>query len=148
MRKVVLIAAFTLGMISNATAQGKISIRCSFDSGNAADYVGSEIKQKRLPKGDLPPLTFDQINARENTGRMITSSGTNDVLVITGPIGSVHLLENTGYGNINITTVFNVSQITFTKTVAAVHSRHNASPQGTSTNPIPSQYYGTCIASP
>jgi hypothetical protein len=148
MRQVILIAALTLGMTSNVTAQGKLSIRCSFDSGNAADFVGSDIKQKRLPKGDLPPLTFDQINARENSARLITSTGTNDVFVSTGRVGSVHLLENTGYGNMNITTVFNISQITFTNSVAAVHSRHNASPQGSSTNPIPSQYYGSCVALP
>ena len=82
MHKIVIISAFTLGMISNVTAQGKLSIRCSFDSGNAADFVGSDIKQKRLPKGDLPPLIFDQISARENSARLITNTGTNDVLVL------------------------------------------------------------------
>jgi hypothetical protein len=135
-------------LLNNTNAQSKISIRCQFDTGNSAEYVGQDIRQKRQATGDLPPLTYDQINARENSARLITGTGTNDVYVMTGAIGSVHLMESTGYGNLNITTVFNISQITFKNSVPAVHSRHNASPRGNSTNPIPSQYYGSCLALP
>jgi hypothetical protein len=132
----------------SSISQEKFSMRCQFKVGNSAEYTSSDIKMKRLPGNDMAPLIFDQISIKNSSGRLISNAGTNDVFVLSGRVGSIHLLETTAFGNLNITTVFNISKISVSNSVEAVHSRHNAFPEGAKTSPLPSQYYGSCTAMP
>jgi hypothetical protein len=86
-------------------------------------------------------LIFDNVDVGKQTGRVIGNQGGENILAV-GGVQVLHLLEQTGTGNMNMTSVF-ASADPKTGFLRAVHSRHIHI-----RGPIPSQYYGTCEATP
>jgi hypothetical protein len=87
----------------------------------------------------MPEVIFDQINVKAGTARIISNNGAGSLTAILGD-DSVHLLEITGSGNMNITTIYNPVNPKLNRNYPVVHSRHVQTGAG----PYPSQYIGTC----
>jgi len=84
-------------------------------------------------------LVFDQLDTKKGTGRMIGNVGSENVQVLVGDGNSIHIIERTPSGNMNITTVFN-PQRKNSNEYPIVHSRHLNLNGG----PLTSQYVGLC----
>lgn len=84
-------------------------------------------------------IVFDQIDKKNGTARMIGNNGAENVIAIDGR-DSVHLVEITASGNMNITTIFQQRDAR-RNSFAGVHSRHVTLMSG---GPLPSQYVGLC----
>ena len=117
-----------------------VSVRCKFSHGQATDFDKGKPTTSRVPGSDMPDLVYDQIDTQKGTARLIGNQGAGDVTVYRAGNDSVHLLEMTGAGSLNSTTIY---QLFATKGVShqypVVHSRHI-----NSMSPYPSQYLGTC----
>jgi hypothetical protein len=115
------------------------TIKCSFSSGVFTDFDTGKPRSEPTKPGDLPDLIFDQIQQDSNKARFIGNKGATDVLVVRG-IDSTNLIESTGSGNLNLTTVYRIEKLSPSAGVPVVHSRHVAAQSGL----IPSQYWGVC----
>ncbi len=142
-RIIVLLA--TLGIHCSASAQAMLSVRCTFSNGNSASYVGGDVKQSRAQNETLS-IVYDQISSRDRTARMIGNSGATDVGAMFTEGGRLHLIELTAVGNLNVMTLFNYQQLTPGAHVPSVYSRHVAFSRGETVQPLPSQYYGSCVS--
>jgi hypothetical protein len=136
----VLIASFA----SSATASedtfsrlvGSRSLQCTFGPGASADWKsGKPFVQEN--KFDTV-LQFDAIDLKAKKARLIGNQGASDVAALVTPAG-VTFIEETGFGNLSITTVFS-DYAKGTREFVVVHSRHI----GGLGSPLPSQYHGTC----
>ncbi len=110
--------------------------KCSFTDGFFTEFKSNKQTSSRDKKMD--DMTFDQIDIKKGSGRMIGNTGAENVQVLNGD-NSIHIVERTLSGNMNITTIFNTSQNT-TGGYPVVHSRHI----NLMSNPLPSQYVGLC----
>jgi len=131
---IILLAAITLSLHSVAQT---LSVRCKFSDGQVTDFdkgVPSTVKTN-----DLSELVFDQIDTKKGTARLIGNQGAGTIQVFRG-MESIHLIEATDSGNMNITTIFLSTKIKSQTTFPVVHSRHVS----TYTGPLPSQYVGVC----
>jgi len=86
----------------------------------------------------MPELVFDQIDTAKGTGRLIGNIGVENVQVLKGH-NSIHIVEITKTGNMNITTIFDKNKINYNE-FPVVHSRQMYSIN----QPLPSQYVGLC----
>lgn len=85
-------------------------------------------------------LQFDAIDRHAGTARMIGNQAAADVAILLSP-SALTFIEQTTFGSINVTTVFE-TQVPHSPTgFIAVHSRHATGMIGP---PLPSQYHGTC----
>jgi len=136
-----LIAIFTLMTSAEPSLAQKrtTTIKCSFSSGVFTDFDTGKPRSEPTKPGDLPDLIFDQIQQDSNKARFIGNKGATDVLVVRG-IDSTNLIESTGSGNLNLTTVYRIEKLSPSAGVPVVHSRHVAAQSGL----IPSQYWGVC----
>ncbi len=116
------------------------SIRCVWQQGSSGDWEGGKLQAKLIP-GDLPPSTFDAIDLKNKTARLIGNVGTADVLALSSPMG-ISFLEYTPIGNFNLTTVF--ADYSANGDFIAVTSRHVMLPKA----PLVSQYHGVCKKPP
>lgn len=123
--------------LSNTALSQTISLRCKFSSGQVTEFDKGRLTTKRA--GDLSEIIFDQIDLKKQSARMIGNAGAETLPVIEGT-SSVHLLEVTGTGNLNVTTIFGIKNAKENQ-FSVVHSRHITLSGG----PLPSQYLGTCI---
>ena len=89
---------------------------------------------------EVMEVTFDQLDSDDGQGRMIASNGNADVQVINGAF-SMTLIEITGLGGVNMTSLHIGNGYAHSRKVQAVFSRHPAIP----TALLPSQRVGTCI---
>ena len=113
------------------------SFRCSFSDGYVTDFKTNKPVTNR-DKNKFTDLTFDQLDVKKGSGRMIGNSGATDVGVINGD-NSIHIIEQTKSGNMNITTIFNPS-VKNSSNYPVVHSRH----VNIFDEPLTSQYVGLC----
>ena len=117
-----------------------LSVRCTFPDGITTKFAKELSKQERA--GGFSDVVFDQIDLAAGTARLIGNIGVETVQAFRGD-NAIHLVEFTGSGNLIVTTIFNVAQISPSNRVPVVHSRHvNLSGSG----PFPSQYWGYCIS--
>ena len=113
------------------------SVKCKFTSGQVTTFDKGTPATSR--NNDMPDLIFDQIDVKKQTARMIGNVGAETIKVLLGD-DSVHLLEYTKSGNINVTTIFYIQNTIKNSDFPVVHSRHmNA--QGA----FPQQYLGLCV---
>ena len=112
------------------------SLKCSFGPGTHADWSGDEVKV-HTSRYDVT-IHFDSIDLKSQTARMISNAGSADIVVFPTPSG-VTFIEKMLSGNISITTVFTRYKKGETSFIA-VTSRH----MNLMSNPLPSQYHGTC----
>jgi hypothetical protein len=112
------------------------SFRCNFSDGFFTEFKSNKQSSSRDKKFD--DITFDQIDLKKGSGRMIGNAGAENVQVLSGD-NSIHIFERTMTGNMNITTIFNTGKSNLTN-YPVVHSRHVNIMDG----PLPSQYVGFC----
>ena len=89
-------------------------------------------------------LEIDEIDTDSGSGRVTGTAGPADVTALL-TLSSLHFMERSVTGTLNITTVF--SGEPGTKTFRAVHTRHDYLPlslPGYVSDPSVSQHYGIC----
>jgi len=123
-------------LISTEVFSQTQSFRCNFSDGLSTNWDSGKPSSKR--SSDLSELIFDQVDIKKSSGRMIGNSGTENVQVLSGD-GSLHIIERTTSGNMNITTIFSPTKKNSNE-FPVVHSRHINLMGG----PLPSQYVGLC----
>lgn len=126
--------------ISINSSAANLSIRCTFPKGVATDFDKGYPNDKKTPKGDLPDLIFDRIDLEKKTARMIGNVADDSIVALRG-YDSINFLEQTGAGNIILTTVFYHSKLQSHLTVPVTHSRHNVGLDG---KVLVSHYWGSC----
>jgi hypothetical protein len=132
--KKLLIGLLVLSAHLTTVAQ-TFSVRCKFSDGQVTDFEKGTPHTVR--KSDMSDLVFDQIDTKKNSARLIGNVGVETVKVIDGT-NVIHLIEITGSGNMNLTTLYVTNKSAATFPVA--HSRHVTS----ATSALPSQYVGLC----
>ena len=114
------------------------SIECDFGKGTEALWEKGKLKLVASDFGAAVKIAFESIDAKEGKARLNGNLGGRDVLVFFTGSG-ITFLEQTGMGNINITTVFFKYKSPAARHFIAVTSRHHVF-----NDPYPSQYHGTC----
>jgi len=138
MRWIYLVAGLLLGFGAHANpGTPLLSVRCSFQDGQATEFSNTKPITKR--SNDMGDLIFDQIDVRNQTARVIGSIGAETIIALYGN-NSIHLLETTISGNLNITTVYLSTKSLRDGIYPTVHSRHINLASG----PYPSHYVGFC----
>jgi hypothetical protein len=133
-RKILVPISLGLLLSTNVLSQTK-SFRCNFTDGLITNWDSGKPSSKR--NGNFPELVFDQLDMNKGTGRLIGNAGAENVQVFNGD-GSIHVIERTKSGNMNITTIFTPLQNN-PNVYPVVHSRHlNIS------GPLVSQFVGIC----
>ncbi len=132
----VILSSLLIGICGLVHGQTQ-SFRCSFTDGFSTEFKSNKPSSGR-DKSKFTDLTFDQLDVKKNRGRMIGNAGATDVGVINGD-NSIHIIEQTPSGNMNITTIFN-PPIKNSSNYPVVHSRH----VNIFDEPMTSQYVGLC----
>src|SRR3954471_9397751 len=128
----------------NPLAQVK-ALKCRFGiyaSGAWAKTTQEASAQVRQP--ETLTLEIDEIDTDSGSGRVTGTAGPADVTALL-TISSLHFMERSVTGTLNITTVF--SGVEGAKSFRAVHTRHDYLPlslPGYSSEPSVSQHYGIC----
>ena len=128
----------------NPLAQVK-ALKCRFTiyaSGAWAKTTQEPSAQVRQP--ETLTLEIDEIDTDSGSGRVTGTAGPADVTALL-TISSLHFMERSVTGTLNITTVF--SGDPGAKTFRAVHTRHDYLPlslPGYASEPSVSQHYGIC----
>ncbi len=130
---VILISLFFCDFLFSQT----LSFRCNFTDGQATNFDKGIPKINRETK--FMELVFDQIDKTKSTARLIGNIGVAQIQALEGD-ESIHLVEITNSGNLNITTIFFTDKSKISGSFPVVHSRHMKTLSG----PFPSQYVGTC----
>lgn len=94
-------------------------------------------------------LDFDEIDADGGTAQVTGTSGVHDITVLLTP-NSLHFMERSVLGALNITTVFASETGASDGKWRAVHSRHDYLPISLpdyESEPAVSQNYGACVKS-
>lgn len=112
------------------------SLKCEFRTSAQSDWK-EDVPKPKVEKGQKFTFHLDSIDTSKGTARIIGNAGAGDLTVV-GTQESIHFLETTPSGNVNITTVFDAR--TKDGRHKAVHSRHVTMMGG----PLPSQAYGFC----
>ena len=128
----------------NPLAQIK-SFKCSFPVYTVGAWK-TGVPQAQIKQADQFTLTIDEIDTDSGSGRVTGTSGPVEVTALL-TVSSLHFMERSVTGTLNITTIF-VSD-GGAKTFRAVHSRHDYLPMsipGFTSEPTVTQNYGTCQA--
>jgi hypothetical protein len=119
-------------------------LKCTFPVYSDAKWkngvVLPEIRQAQLS------LDIDEIDTDSGTARVTGSTGPVHVTALL-TVSSLHFMERSVTGTLNVTTVF--ASEPGAKTLRAVHARHDYLPMsipGFVSEPTVSQHYGTCDA--
>ena len=114
-----------------------LSYRCNFTDGQITNFDKGSPSTKRENK--FTELIFDQIDINKKTARLIGNAGVAQVQALEGD-ESIHLVEITNSGNLNMTTIFLTDKGKSIGAFPVVHSRHIK----IASSPLPSQYVGLC----
>ena len=120
------------------------SLKCKFPVYSVGSWKGGE-PQAQVKQAQQFSLEIDEIDAESGTGRVVGTAGPVHVTALL-TVSSLHFMERTVTGTLNITSVF-VSDGGASTTLRAVHSRHDYLPMsipGFVSEPSVSQNYGTC----
>jgi hypothetical protein len=121
------------------------SLKCSFPVYSVGAWKNGE-PQAQIKQAEQFSLTIDEIDTDSGSGRVTGTSGPVEVTALL-TVSSLHFMERSVTGTLNITTVF-VSEAGARK-FRAVHSRHDYLPMsipGFVSEPTVSQNYGMCEA--
>src|SRR5262245_28183496 len=126
----------------NPLAQVK-SLKCRFSIYTSASWKNGE-PQAQIRQPEQLTLDVDEIDTDSGSARVTGTSGPADVVSLL-TVSSLHFMERSVTGTLNITTVF-VGEPN-AKTFRAVHARHDYLPMslpGFTSEPSVSQHYGLC----
>jgi hypothetical protein len=140
----VLASSITLAQSTdkNPLAQVK-ALKCRFTIYSSGSWKNGE-PQAQIRQPEQLTIDVDEIDTDSGSARVTGTSGPSDVVSLL-TVSSLHLMERSVTGTLNITTVF-VGDAN-AKTFRAVHARHDYLPMslpGFTTEPSVSQHYGTC----
>jgi hypothetical protein len=138
----VAIPAFAQGTDKNPLARVK-SLKCQFSIYSSGSWKNGE-PQAQIRQPEQLTLEVDEIDTDSGSARVTGTSGPADVVSLL-TVSSLHFMERSVTGTLNITTVF-VGEPNV-KTFRAVHARHDYLPMslpGFVSEPSVSQHYGTC----
>src|SRR5262249_36467968 len=130
------------GTDKNPLAQVK-SLKCKFTIYSSGSWKNGE-PQAQIRQPEQLTLDVDEIDTDSGSARVAGTSGPADVVSLL-TVSSLHFMERSVTGTLNITTVF-VGEPN-AKVFRAVHARHDYLPMslpGFVSEPSVSQHYGTC----
>ena len=151
-RVVAIAAAFTLGASplahaqttdKNPLAQVK-SLKCRFSIYASGSWSKTQEPQAQVRQPEQLSLEIDEIDTDSGSGRVTGTAGPADVTALL-TLSSLHFMERSVTGTLNITTVFSGAE--GATTFRAVHTRHDYLPlslPGYVSDPSVSQHYGIC----
>lgn len=114
------------------------SLRCELSPGILTSWDSG--RPKSHPDKYSGPITFDAIDTKTGTARLVATDGAADLTVVLSGLG-LTFTEETAFGNLSITTVF-ADRVKGTDKFIVVQSRHMLTLSG----PFMSQFNGTCKA--
>jgi hypothetical protein len=129
----------------NSLAQVK-SLKCRFSIYTSGSWTKSLEPQAQVRQPETLLLDIDEIDTDSGSGRVTGTSGPAEVTALL-TLSSLHFMERSVTGTLNITTVF--AGPADAKTFRAVHARHDYLPMslpGYQSEPSVSQHYGACDA--
>jgi hypothetical protein len=129
----------------NPLAQVK-HLKCRFSVYASGSWTKAQEPQGQIRQPETLQLEIDEIDADSGSGRVTGTAGPAEVTALL-TISSLHFMERSVTGTLNITTVF--AGDPDAKTFRAVHTRHDYLPMslpGYQSEPSVSQHYGVCDA--
>jgi hypothetical protein len=129
----------------NPLAQVK-RLTCHFSVYTSASWTKAQEPQAQVRQPETLSLEIDDIDTDSGSGRVTGTAGPVEVTALL-TISSLHFMERSVTGTLNITTVF--AGDPDAKSFRAVHARHDYLPMslpGYQSEPSVSQHYGVCDA--
>jgi hypothetical protein len=120
------------------------SLKCKFPVYAVVSWKNGQ-PEAQIKQAQMFSLDFDEIDADDGTARVTSTSGATHITALL-TVSSLHLMERSVTGTLNITTVFSSDK--GATTWRAVHSRHDYLPMsipGFVSEPTVSQNYGECV---
>ena len=130
------------------------SIRCEWGQGTQASWQGDKPSLEQGPFGKDPTVTFDSIDIKKGTARVIGNAGAFDVAVLRTPVGLTFIEQGRELiAGLSFTTVFTS---TVDRDISSRAERAQGRPDTSSFIAVisrhldilgtvaPSQYHGTC----
>jgi hypothetical protein len=127
----------------NPLAQVK-HLKCRFSVYASGSWTKAQEPQGQIRQPETLQLDIDEIDTDSGSGRVTGTAGPSEVTALL-TISSLHFMERSVTGTLNITTVF--AGEPDAKTFRAVHTRHDYLPMslpGYQSEPSVSQHYGVC----
>ena len=122
------------------------AMKCKFVIYAAGSWNKAREANAQVRQPEQLTLDIDEIEADSGSGRVTGTAGPTEVTALL-TLSSLHFMERSVTGTLNITTVF--SGAPEAKTFRAVHTRHDYLPlnlPGYESEPSVSQHYGVCDA--
>ena len=142
--------AFTLSAAAQTTDKNPLTqvkhLKCRFSVYASGSWTKAQEPQGQIRQPETLQLDIDEIDADSGSGRVTGTAGPAEVTALL-TISSLHFMERSVTGTLNITTVF--AGDPDAKTFRAVHTRHDYLPMslpGYQSEPSVSQHYGVCEA--
>ena len=135
--------AFAQTTDKNPLAQVK-SLKCHFTVYASGVWSKAQEPSAQVRQPETLNLEIDEIDTDSGSGRVTGTAGPADVTALL-TISSLHFMERSVTGTLNVTTVFAGAE--GATTFRAVHTRHDYLPMnlpGYESAPSVSQHYGIC----
>ena len=145
-----IVFAFALSAAAQTTDKNPLAqvkhLKCRFSVYASGSWTKAQEPQGQIRQPETLQLDIDEIDADSGSGRVTGTAGPSEVTALL-TISSLHFMERSVTGTLNITTVF--AGEPDAKTFRAVHTRHDYLPMslpGYQSEPSVSQHYGVCEA--
>jgi len=145
---VLMVAAFAQGAMAQTTDKNPLAqvkkLTCRFSIYASGSWTKTREPQAQVRQPETLTLEIDEIDTDSGSGRVTGTAGPADVTALL-TLSSLHFMERSVTGTLNITTVF--SGDPGATTFRAVHTRHDYLPMnlpGYESAPSVSQHYGVC----
>ena len=120
------------------------ALKCRFSVYSSGSWSKAFEPSGTIRQPETLNMEIDEIDTDSGSGRVTGTAGPTEVTALL-TISSLHFMERSVTGTLNITTVF--AGDPGAKTFRAVHARHDYLPMnlpGFTTEPSVSQHYGVC----
>jgi hypothetical protein len=145
-----IVLAFTLTAAAQTTEKNPLAqvkhLKCQFSVYSSGSWTKTQEPQGQIRQPETLQLEIDEIDTDSGSGRVTGTAGPAEVTALL-TLSSLHFMERSVTGTLNITTVF--AGEANAKTFRAVHTRHDYLPMslpGYQSEPSVSQHYGVCEA--
>ena len=145
-----IVFAFALSAAAQTTDKNPLAqvkhLKCRFSVYASGSWTKAQEPQGQIRQPETLQLDIDEIDADSGSGRVTGTAGPSEVTALL-TISSLHFMERSVTGTLNITTVF--AGEPDAKSFRAVHTRHDYLPMslpGYQSEPSVSQHYGVCEA--
>jgi len=143
-----MVVAFAGGAVAQTTDKNPLahvkSLKCRFVIYASGSWSKTYEPAAQVRQPETLSIEVDEIDTDSGSGRVTGTAGPADVTALL-TLSSLHFMERSVTGTLNITTVFSAAE--GAKTFRAVHTRHDYLPMnlpGYESAPSVSQHYGVC----